>query len=127
MILHCCRKHPHGQLRGAALRQYWRCLSQKLRRHLSGGLYHRVSLCDLRSVRIHAARHRENQDKGQYPDEQGPQQGDGPQGDALQKAHILDDGYESSENDYFRNLFNMLVLVGCIKMSDRLIRELMGL
>ena len=24
-------------------------------------------------------------------------------------------------------LFNMLVLVGCIKMSDRLIRELMGL
>ena len=24
-------------------------------------------------------------------------------------------------------IFNMLVLVGCIKMSDRLIRELMGL
>ena len=86
----------------------------ELRRHLSGGLYHR---------------------------EQGPQQGNGPQGDALPKAYVLDDGDHLSGQggvgerrqpggrhdggDYL--LFNMLVLVGCIKMSDRLIRELMGL
>ena len=47
---------------GTALQQYWRCLSQKLCRNLSGGLYHRFGLCDLLGICYHAARHR-----GRYP------------------------------------------------------------
>ncbi len=55
---HGHRAHPHGQLRGTALQQYWRCLSQELRRNLSGGLHYRFSLCDLLGVRLHTACHR---------------------------------------------------------------------
>ena len=51
--------------------------------------------------------------------------------DALKKR--LDDNYDSLAaativwNYIGELIFNLLVLVGCIKMSDRLIRELMGL
>ena len=82
--------YPFGQLRGTALQQHWRGLSEKLRRHLPGGLCDCTGLCNFLSLCLVAP------------------------------ATIV-------WNYVGELIFNMLVLVGAIKMSDRLIRELMGL
>lgn len=52
------RTHPAGQLCGTALQQYRRSLFEKLCRHLSGGLCHRIGLCDLLCLCLVPARHR---------------------------------------------------------------------
>jgi hypothetical protein len=54
---HRHRAHPHGQLRRTALQQYWRCLSQKLRRHLFGGLCDCSGLYHFLGVRLRTTRH----------------------------------------------------------------------
>ena len=105
---HCA--HPALCFCGTALQQYRRCFHQKLCRHLSGGLCHRIGLCDL--LRL----------LGKSP-------GAGRQFPVRRHAGLeLSLSAATLVWNYIgETIFNMLVLVGCVKLSDRLIRELMGL
>jgi len=62
--LNCDRRraHPHDQLRGTALQQYWYRIPENLHRYLHGGMCYCSGLGDLLGIRYHTAHH-----CGQHP------------------------------------------------------------